>query len=71
LAKKVLAMNRAVANTFFIALARALAGTSGTERGDTLHQLHKSSIEARARWRALDRAAILHNVLMQPGAKKL
>jgi hypothetical protein len=49
LAKKVLAMDRAVANAFFIAVARALAGTSGTER-----------------WCAVDRAAILHNVLMQP-----
>jgi hypothetical protein len=37
LAKKVLAMDRARANTFFIAVARALAGTSGTERWrDTL-----------------------------------
>lgn len=32
LAKKVLALDRALENTFFIALARALAGTSGTER---------------------------------------
>jgi hypothetical protein len=31
----------------------------------------KIFIEARERWRALDRAAILHNVLMQPAAKKL
>jgi hypothetical protein len=43
---------------FFVALARALAGTSGTERGDTLDHLHKTFIEARERWRALDRAAI-------------
>ncbi len=41
-------------NTFFIAVACALAGTSGTERGDTLHELHKSFIEARVRWRVSD-----------------
>jgi hypothetical protein len=58
-------------NTFFIVVACALAGTSGTERGDTLHKLHKSFIEARVRWRVSDRAAILHNVLMQPAGFKV
>jgi hypothetical protein len=38
---------------------------------ETLHQLHKSFIEALERWRVVDRAAILHNVFMQPAAKKL
>jgi hypothetical protein len=31
----------------------------------------KLFIEARARWRAVDRAAILHNVLMQPAGFKV
>jgi hypothetical protein len=29
-------------NTFFIAVACALAGTSGTERGENAHHLHKT-----------------------------
>jgi hypothetical protein len=40
LAKKVLAMDRVKVNTFFIAFARALAGTSGT--GENAHHLHKT-----------------------------
>lgn len=61
LAKKVLALGRAVENTFFIAVACALAGTSGTERWPThFITCTKLFIEARERWRA----AILHNVLM-------
>jgi hypothetical protein len=58
-------------NTFLSRWHVRLRGLAERSVGGTLHQLHKSFIEARARWRVSDRAAILHNVLMQPAAKKL
>ncbi|MFM7856392.1 MAG: hypothetical protein ACKO96_31850 [Flammeovirgaceae bacterium] len=56
----------AVVNTFFIARACALAGTSGTERGRHTRSLAPIFNRRTSALGSVGRAAILHNVLMQP-----